>query len=115
MIVSSLCSYQVTFLIIILLMFAQLQLIEFTIKFFLDVFRPSWATIGDTKEMCDFIHSFASQHENIIMTGDFNFADMMWINLDLNGDTTCQDLFRNIITEHQLIQIIRSQRAVQPL
>ena len=40
------------------------------------------------------------------MAGDLNFADIKWFDPDLNGETMCQSLFCNIITEHQLTQII---------
>ena len=52
------------------------------------------------------IAQYAINYNSIIMVGDFNFTGMSWHSADACEDTLCESMFRNLITEHQLQQLI---------
>ena len=52
------------------------------------------------------IDQYAINYNSIIMVGDFNFSGMSWHGADACEDTLCESMFRNLITEHQLQQLI---------
>jgi endonuclease/exonuclease/phosphatase (EEP) superfamily protein YafD len=70
------------------------------------VYKADWASSSDVKEMCELIDNLISRHDNVIMAGDFNFPAMNWTTTDYSNDSYRDGLFRRVVIEHQLSQVI---------
>ena len=64
------------------------------------VYRPPWAKLSDTKDLCQALDNIAIKHERVIIVGDFN-------------PKTCSagalEMIQNLAEQHSLSQIARAQ------
>lgn len=70
------------------------------------VYKAEWASSPDVNEMCELIDNLISRHDNVIMTGDFDFPATNWATTDYSNDSYRDGLLRRVVIEHQLSQVI---------
>ena len=71
------------------------------------VYRTTWATYEDTKELPSALDNIIIHTESVIVAGDFNLPGTKWSGTDLSVDIREKSYVRQLATEHSLIRVAR--------
>ena len=70
------------------------------------LYRAPWATLDNTKKMCDVLDTIIVSYDHVILAGDFNLPKLKWFNSVIVSDGSQEGiLLGNLISEHNLLQL----------